>query len=318
MARAGFIFIFFVLCTYVKCQDTTRQHRSENCFRIQYDNDVFSFTDRYYTQGIIATFIHPALKHSLVFYALPKLAHSKNYFGITLEQDVFTPKSIRYDSGAVYKGERPYTALLYLSHTLNSLNAEKKILLQTRLDLGILGPQAKGEETQKAIHEAIDDAEPLGWQNQLSQDVMVNYSARFEKGIFTSRYFEFMGTTNARLGTIYTDAGAGLKVRCGIMDSNFSNPGISKNNRGLKLFAVLNGNLKVVGYNATLQGGLLSGNNIYVLPANSVSRFVAEASASVFLFWRRVGLEFGKYYVTPEFSGGIDHGWGRVGLWVGF
>src|SRR5437868_6647063 len=72
--------------------------KTESYFQVHYDNDFFSATDRYYTQGILIIFIHPTLRRAPFFYVLPKLNRGAiHYYGITLEQDVFTPKSIRYN-----------------------------------------------------------------------------------------------------------------------------------------------------------------------------------------------------------------------------
>ena len=204
--------------------DSLKKPVLENYFSFNYDNDFFSATDRYYTQGIRLTFIHPLVRHSPFSYALIRLSKTAlNYYGFHVEQDVFTPKSIRYMGGAIYYGERPFTAVFFVSHSLTSINTSKKILLRTQLDLGILGPEAKGEEEQKGIHKAIDNIEPLGWENQLSKDYIINYSVKVEKAILSKKNRECMTSITARLGTLYTDIGLGLNLRFGIFSPYFNN-----------------------------------------------------------------------------------------------
>src|SRR6218665_163038 len=187
MVRIYFcLFLCLVICLPLFSQDSSAVpssgSKTENYVSLQYDNDFFSATDRYYTQGILLSFIHPVVRYSPFAYALIRLnKQALNYYGFHLQQDVFTPKSIRYMEGAIYYGERPFTAVFFMSHSLVSMDSRKKHLLRTRLDLGIIGPAAKGEEEQKGIHKALDNIEPQGWQNQLANDVVLNYRLHYQK-----------------------------------------------------------------------------------------------------------------------------------------
>lgn len=296
---------------------------TENYVTFNYDNDFFSATDRYYTQGILITLIHPVVRYSPFSYTLLKLnKNALNYYGFHAEQDVFTPKSIRYKGGSIYYGERPFTAVFFISHSLTSINTAKKILLRTQLDLGILGPDAKGEEEQKGIHKAINNIEPLGWENQLSRDYIVNYDIKVERSISAKKNREGMVSLTARLGTLYTDVGLGFNFRFGIFSPYFNNLGNEKNastrKNDFKIYAVAKLNGRLVAYNATLQGGLTNSGNVYELPDKDISRTVADLSAGIVMAYKRVTLEYTKVYITPEFRGGVDHGWGKCLISVCF
>lgn len=296
----------------------------ENYFSFRYDNDFFSATDRYYTQGIALTLIHPVVRYSPFSYTLIRLnkTNALNYYGFHAEQDVFTPKSIRYMGGAIFYGERPFTAIFFISHSLTSINPSKKLLLRTQLDLGILGPDAKGEEEQKGIHKAINNIEPLGWENQLSRDYIVNYSIKAERGISMKRNRECMVSLMARVGTLYTDIGLGLNLRFGIFSPYFNNLGLEKTSAArrnkFKVYGVAKANGRLVGYNATLQGGLTNKGNIYEIPDKDISRAVADLSAGIVMAYKNFCLEYTKVYITPEFKNGIDHGWGKCVITVCF
>jgi lipid A 3-O-deacylase len=308
------------LTSVAQQKDTAHAHVStENYFRLDYANDFFSATDRYYTQGIQLTYIHSVIKHSPFSRALLKLnKRALNYYGLHLEQDVFTPKSIRYNEGAIYYGERPFTAVFFLSHSLISINPAKKISLSSQLDLGIMGPWAKGEEEQKGIHKALDNIEPQGWQNQLSNDYVLNYRTKIEKGVINTTNFELIGSISARVGSLYTDVATGFTLRFGRMSPYFKNLGLEKNKstrtKDFKMYGFVTINSKLVGYNATLQGGLTNSGNVYELPANKVSRFVIDGTAGIILSYKRVSVQYSKTYISPEFKGGVDHGWGNCAL----
>ena len=122
------LFCFSSIAGFSQINDSVAgKLKTENYFSFVYDNDFFNATDRYYTQGIILSLVHPSLRYSPFSYTLIKLKNAdRNYHGIQLEQDVFTPRTIRYNKGAIYYGERPFTALFFLSHSLTSMNSEKK------------------------------------------------------------------------------------------------------------------------------------------------------------------------------------------------
>jgi lipid A 3-O-deacylase len=323
--KKGFYSIIYLIVAcfnlYSQSNDSLAElNKPENYFRLKYDNDFFSATDRYYTQGIILDFIHPLAKRSPLAHSLLKLPlASHNYYGLHLEQDVFTPISIRYKGGEIYYEERPFTAIFFLSHSLNSINAIKNILLYSQLDIGILGPYAKGEEEQKGIHKALDNIEPQGWQNQLSTDIILNYRTKLEKAIITYKHFVLTASFSARLGTLYTDMGSGIRMQAGLFNTwhNY----LTKSNTPVKKFRIYlyaTAASKLVVYNATLQGGLINSGNIYALPASSINRIVAELSAGIAFNYKRLILEYGKNYITPEFKKGVDHGWGRCSISLRF
>jgi lipid A 3-O-deacylase len=289
--------------------------KEEQYVRFKYDNDFFNQTDRYYTQGIILDFIHPLVKRSPISRCLLRFKGADaNYFGLHLQQDVFTAKSIRYMGGQIYYGERPFTAVFFLSHSLSSIISNKNIVLSSQVDIGFLGPLAKGKEEQKGIHKALDNIEPQGWDNQLSNAPVLNYRLTIEKGLLIKKHVAFSVFAGGRLGTLYTDATIGIKWQAGIFDCWFKNA--SANRFNLSVFNTLQS--KLVVYNATLQGGLTKYGNIYSLPSSSIKRQVAQISFGLILVYKHLGLEYSRTFISPEFKGGETHGWGRCGITVRF
>ncbi len=283
----------------------------ENYFKFNYENDFFNETDRYYTQGIQLSFIHPIVRYSPFTKTLLKLKDAVNYYGIHAQQDCFTPKSIRIDT--IMFGERPYTGTALISHSVNSLKKEKKLLLQTQLDLGGIGKCARCEDEQKAIHKATNNNRPLGWEYQLANDFVINCRAKLEKGIVYKRNFELMLNGNARAGTLYTDLGMGLNARIGLFDPYFNNLGLSNDpaSRKFKIYGVFQTNAKLVGYNATLQGGMFS-KDLYVIDADNVERFVFTGTAEIVVAFKCFSITYTRTYITQEYRTGVDHGWGGI------
>ncbi|MBA3681343.1 MAG: lipid A deacylase LpxR family protein [Bacteroidetes bacterium] len=285
--------------------------KQENYIKFNYENDFFSATDRYYTQGIQLSFIHPIVRYSPFTKVLLKLKDAVNYYGIHALQDCFTPKSIRIDT--IMFGERPYTGTIFISHSLNSLKKEKKLLLQTQLDIGGIGKCARCEDEQKAIHKGLDNIRPLSWEYQLANDLVINYRVKLEKGIIYKRNFELMVNANSRLGTLYTDLGTGLNARIGFFDPYFNNLGLSKqpSSRKFKIYGVIKTNAKLVGYNATLQGGIFS-KDIYVIDGDNVERFVFTGTGEIVVAFKRFSITYSRTYITQEYHTGVDHSWGGI------
>ncbi|MDX2172499.1 MAG: lipid A deacylase LpxR family protein [Bacteroidota bacterium] len=295
----------------------------ENYIKLNYENDFFTATDRYYTQGIQLTFIHPTIKYSPISKTLVRFKKAtSNYYGATLEQNCFTPRSIRHLEG-IYYGERPYTGTFFLSHHLASLNYKKQMALKTQIDLGGIGKCAKCEDEQKAIHRGLVNIQPLGWEYQLKNDIYLNYKFAFEKGIINSKFFQAFAQSSLRFGTIYNDLSAGLNIRMGLFSNYFKNLGLEKNYSKsnapkLRAYVVVKSNTKAVAYNATLQGGAFTKNNIYILNSDQITKIVYDAGAYVVLAYKHFGVEYGYFYTTKEFEAGLDHGWGKCTFVFGF
>jgi hypothetical protein len=107
--------------------------------------------------------------------------------------------------------------------------------------------------------------------------------------------------------------------RFGRMHNYFSNLGISKypGYKKLQFYAFLKGKIKAVAYNGTLQGGMFS-KSIYTIEPENIERVVAAGSFGFVIAYKRVSLEYTKWYISPEFRNGLSHGWGHCNISVCF
>jgi len=293
--------------------------KQENYFRYTYDNDFFSATDRYYTQGVRFELILNPLRKNPVSKLLPRISKAaRNYYGIAFERDGFTPRSIRHDS--IYFGERPYCGTSFLSFFRISIDKEKQQRLYSRLDLGILGPASLGKEEQQYIHRKLKNIQPLGWEYQVANDVVLNYTLQYEKGFLMRKHVEFTGLLEARAGTLYDDVSMGGTLRMGWMHGYFDGLGLSKDGSRNKFqcYIFLREKVKAVGYNATMQGGVFNKSSIYTLRVGEISRVVGTAYVGIVIAYKRVSIEYTKAYITQEFISGLSHGWGHCNISVCF
>ncbi len=322
------ISIFCFCSTLLVGQNDTSitQAKSDRYFRYNYDNDFFTALDRYYTQGVYIELIMPIIRKSPFSKTLiPLKKNALNYYGLNIEQDGFTPRSIRHEG--IWVGERPFASVFFVSHFLHSIDTEKKRKLTTRLDLGIIGPDAGNENVQKGIHYALDNIQPLGWENQIALDYVVNYNAQIEQEIYSRNKIELIAFANARVGTLYDDIAGGAILRLGWMQPYFKNLGMTKQRAGegirrYQFYIYSKAQMKVVGYNATLQGGMFNKNSVYTIPSDDIQRAVALGQFGLVFAFRRVSFEYSRVYIGSEFTNklvgefdnGKSHGWGHIAI----
>jgi lipid A 3-O-deacylase len=276
-------------------------------------NDATFRTDYYYTQGLGINLVHPGLAAIPVNKILLRPAGTTRYHGIQVQFDTFTPLKI-LDPNIRY-GDRPYAGYIYATQYLIANNAAKKQRLTSGLALGFMGPGAGAKQLQIKAHELLDSPKPLGWDNQLRTDLILGYQAGLEKQLIAAgKVLELIGQADASVGTLYTGLASGLFLRAGKMNSYFQNLGITarEDRRSTQKFQFYaQGSLtgKVVGYNATLQGGLLNNNNPYTLPDKLVKRTVLQKTAGLVGAYGGVSFESSVVWITPEFKGARPHQW---------
>ncbi|WP_201982659.1 lipid A deacylase LpxR family protein [Hymenobacter rubidus] len=283
-----------------------------------YANDLFFRTDYYFTQGMSLTLVHPLVARLPVRHVLPAGApRSTQYHGITLRYDGFTP--LRIQDAFIRVGDRPYAAYLYASFFRVSNQAAKQHRLTSALDIGFIGPAAGGKELQTAIHRVTGNAEPRGWAYQIRNAPIVGYRLAFEQ-LAASRGIELVGNAEASLGTLYTYAATGLRLRAGQLTPYFANLDSSEalclHHWQLYGQATLDGRL--IGYDATLQGGPFTMSDPYTLAASAVRRAVLRSTGGLVLAHEPLSFSATATWVSPEFAGGRSHRWGQLGVTVAF
>ena len=289
-----------------------RAIEKDNYFRFNYDNDYFASSDKNYTQGYSIELVSSKLRKNPInkLFFIPE--NSENKFGLSLEHIGFTPNN--YKSAAIQFGDRPFAAAIMLKNFSISTNTKKKYRSYSALSMGIIGPGAFGKEMQVAIHEATGNAIPLGWRNQIKNDVVLNYEVGLEKQLLRYRnLFSLQSDTNLKVGTLFTNASFGLNVTIGIINSTFNSPN-DKNK--FQLYFYTQPVINIIGYDATLQGGLFNKQSPYTILSSSVERFTAQHNYGIVLKTRTLYFEYSRSAITREFDSGNSAKWG--GIKIGF
>jgi hypothetical protein len=287
---------------------------SDSYFRINYENDFFSATDKYYTQGFDFELAAPWIKDFPLSHLLIKPANSYIRYGLSLEHNAYTPTSIGSDT--ILHGDRPFAADVTLKTFAIAIDTVHKSRLSTTFSLGAIGPVAIGAEMQTGIHRVTNNRTPHGWPNQIKNDVVVNYQVDYEKQlIHAGRIFSLDADGMARGGTLNDKAALGITLMGGYFDSPFSDYIVRGSN--FRLYAYEHPELDIVGYDATLQGGLFDKKSPYTIPADQIERFVFQNRFGFVLVYRRLYLEYFQSLLSAEFKTGNYHVWGGIQIAFG-
>jgi hypothetical protein len=279
-----------------------------------WENDTVVRADRHYTQGARVSYLSKdnALPDWLnsVSRRLPafgmKIGAQKYGFGAG--QEIYTPKNL--SSRVLVVDDRPYAAWLYGRLTLERRGTGPGMvpMMDTvHLDLGLVGPEALGEQAQDVAHRN----DPRGWNNQLRTEpgiaLRCQRSLRFAtKDEETGVGFDFLPYAGLGLGNIFTGASLGSTVRFGV---NVPNDFALHNDAQappLGFYVFAGGEGRWVAHNIFLDGNTFrSSHSVHRIPFVADLRAGAAFVAGPF--------EFTAAYVlrAPEFYG--QHGYDQFG-----
>lgn len=299
----------------------------KNFVSLSYENDLIGDgKDRYYTSGVRATFFNtetdvpPFLDDAAN--ALPgfDLNETTSTF-FNVGQNLYTPSDVT--TRAANPKDRPYAAWLYGSIGMTTLTDDH--LDELELTLGVVGPEALGEQTQKFIHRHITDSNlPKGWSNQLDFEpgVILSWQRRWPRGINGDWHLDIGDdfriraepNVNLSLGNIYTYAGAGMMFTFGPYKSvlqdtpprvkpAMSGTGYFDNaaeDFGWYLFAGVDG--RAIARNIFLDGNSFDDKS----PSVDKRYFVGDAVAGVAFTLYDYRLSYSANYRTKEFDNQAD------------
>ncbi len=291
----------------------------EQRFGLIFENDIFSNTDRYYTNGVKLDYTAPGLINQPVNrLMLPPGHNSIVHASLSLHHAMFTPFTTK--NPPLLDGDRPYASTLFLRYSQTSECAEEGIILTSAIEAGVIGDAALGRYFQKSVHATVPtNDEPLGWETQIRNDLVLSYAAGISKIMLQNRNTEVSAAGSAKAGTLHTYAAMGVEARAGVFTSMktklpVSNAELSKKTEKWQ-YGISGGlEFRLIGYDASLQGGVFNRNNIYTLRSKDIERLVAAMHLGIFARYRKLGIQVSQNYLSREIREGRHHFWGQIGL----
>ncbi|MEM6264396.1 MAG: lipid A deacylase LpxR family protein [Bacteroidota bacterium] len=292
--------------------------------RAYYDNDAFVGTNRFYTQGARLEVITPSFSRlylsKLLLLRIGR--RSRTYYGLSLNHKAFTPEVFVPDTSVlpeILPGDRPFASTLSVGHFLISNDRGNRLRLTTEFEVGVLGPWALGR------YLTGDFEGTRAWDTQIRPDILLGYSAQLEKGFVDADGFDFIAYGRANLNTVYPHIAAGGQIRVGLLNPYFHAVDFmprsahgGRDIRNLQLYLFFKGEARFIGYDATLQGGLINRSSPYTLSGSDLNRVIAVTESGLKVIYKNVGAGFSLFLVTPEFEGAESHSYGQVSLLFAF
>lgn len=280
---------------------------TEKTFSLKYENDAFGNTDYYYTQGTQLLFTHPGFAKNPLNNFLLIGNGETSVLGIGLEHIGYTPTSILSDS--ILRGDRPFAAAIMLECFAVNINTIKRNRISSLLSIGLIGPGAGGEEIQAEIHRNTNNPIPHGWEYQVSNDLVLNYYFRCDHNIMKlDRFFTLDISGGASLGTLNDKAFVGAIASTGLMNQQIFN----RDRKDFYLQLQYQPVVSLIGYDATMQGGLFSRKNIYTVAAKNISRITFKQEIDLTLTYKSLQISANLVWLSKEFNTGKNHSWGGI------
>ena len=216
---------------------------------LQFDNDMFGGSDRYFTNGMRAAYLSPeGAAPSLIRdagAAVPLFHASQDMrFSFSIGQNIFTPSDITDPDPP--EDDRPYAGWLYAGFGL--VSEDGTWLDKLELDVGIVGPYSFAEQTQTEWHRIFGLRQPRGWDTQLETEPgIVLYYERSKRKLYEFKLddvipikdlgVDFTPHFGGAIGNVYTYGAAGMTVRFGDdLPTDFGPPKIRPSLPGADFF----------------------------------------------------------------------------------
>ena len=229
------------------------------------DNDLYtsSVYDKYYTNGL--EFFYRYLSQNSNEKIQKKITEFR--FG----QYVYNPQTRNADD--VNRNDRPFAGYFFVEAGRN-LFYKSEDVLKTNLQLGYLGPNAFGEETQRAFHDIFGYKRVYGWQNQIKNALAIQANMVYSKKMLSAiscSSVDFHALSEVNVGTIWNGATVGVLARIAlkklqpIYDSNLHGAAINSEANAYRnqseFYFYINPNLNYQFYDATIQGSMFNDNS---------------------------------------------------------
>lgn len=267
---------------------------------LDFENDIFTGTDYYYTNGVTigisAPWLSP-LKRLKIFPGLGEGAQSQ--FAISITQKMFT--GLNPETDVIPSGDHPFSGQLYTEISRTSVLPGKGLMLRSGITVGFTGHASLAKSIQKLMHHL----EPKGWDYQTGNSLLLNYNLTLDKELIKGHYGQFGSGVELKAGNLETLATGYLRTSFNLLPE-------TRSAAGLQLFASARGRLVL--HKASLRGGLWGKKSPHIVSFSDLSKTVVELSAGVLSNFGRSGMGIKVVYLSPEFRQGRSHQWGAIQL----
>lgn len=292
-----------------------------NFITLNVENDMFGGgTDQNYTSGVRLTYHRLNANLPKFTRAIDKLVPTYKSTPATsiyysIGQNLYTPADI--ENPAQQNNDRPWAAYLYGSAGLVTFDDNR--IDELEASIGVVGPAALGEQTQKTIHKWVNSPNPKGWRHQLKNEpaLMLSWNRRFPERysidmpeVFNQTMtFTAEPNLGATVGNVYTYANAGMSFRFNPFEGRYQDAPIKVRPampgtgayvipEGLFAWQVFGG----VEGRAVAQNIFLDGNTFTDSHSVDKKPFVYDATLGVSTAYGKGRISYALVYRSKEFD----------------
>ena len=177
------------------------------------ENDIVADTDRDYTHGTRVTY---GCEYTNSLFFLPGDTKTLEW---SLTQLMYTP--LDKETVELQEDDRPYAGYIGVGVNVVSLY-NYKTQFESGFAVGMTGPYAFAKETQTQIHEWSGSVIPMGWDNQIDTELILNAHYGVNYKLVYGKYFDVISRSEVALGNMLTYIDTGLMFRLGYnLERNF-------------------------------------------------------------------------------------------------
>lgn len=283
-------------------------------------------TDRHYTSGVGLSLTYQIKGAEL---GEDNAAPEGSAWGLLAGHEIYTPDNLLANPPDAQ--DRPYAGYAYLGGFWQRQQGDHLDHLQ--LNLGVVGPSARGEEVQTWVHDTFTGDDPQGWDNQLADEFAAQFTYRHKYRHklpgFDPRQTDWdhqiIPYAALNLGTVERSAEAGAIYRLGFklpddfgpdqlhdIGSFTASPELEP---GWSAYGFARVSGRYVEWNTFLEGSYAEDPS----PSVSAEPWVGEGQVGVAVAYRgphcQVELVYGQTYLTREFEEqDDDNGYGGLTL----
>jgi lipid A 3-O-deacylase len=225
MKRSFFIW-GMVLCVHIASVVQSAAAEESRVFSLYWENDVFSGTDRDYSNGLKLSWGKPyevdrSSERSVTDRIIARLpwVNDPNDQRVTffaVGQSVYTPQDTKRSDLIV--DDRPYAGYTYASFGVHADTGTRRHVWE--LDLGVVGPWSRAQDVQDFVHDVIVTSRAAGWNHQLKNEVTLgviceNHWKLWRATLGDQFGIELIPHLGGELGNVATYANAGAELRFG-------------------------------------------------------------------------------------------------------
>ena len=247
-----------------------------------------------------------------------------SFWHYKIGQNMYAPSDLRRSDHI--EGDRPYAGLIYGGVGYDFFR--EKNLYWTHygeIDFGMIGPAAMCKDTQTMVHKLLNCRKPMGWDNQLHNEFVVNAQWWEKYNYYICDYVALVPRAGILAGTIQDAIEVGCDLKVGWnLKNDVGNNMMFSSSRSLQkksffdklcAYGYVGADERYYLYNHILEGSMF-GHKDHGLDVD-IEPFVAELQCGF-------GIEYGnfmfRYYMTfrqKEFEGqkhwpdyaGLVFGW---------